>query len=301
MIAKLVGSSGGPALSADTLAERRAAGTTRDVPLALFVERNDYPIPGAVGVQVRVHRPQGVDGPLPCVYSIHGGWYVLGSFDMDDDRLSRWARRYHLIGVSVDYRRSPEVPYPGPLEDCYAGLRWVFDHHEELGVDPNNIGVAGSSAGAGLAAALALLARDRGEFPLKFQVLDAPMIDDRQLTPSSQMGGLVVHDPHTSEYGWRSYLGDLYGNADIPPYAAAARAKDLSGLPPAYIAVGNVDGFRDEAIDYATRLNQAGVPAELHVHAGAPHGVKGFIDTPVALRYSRGIDDWVGQRVRPEA
>ncbi|MET3721980.1 acetyl esterase/lipase [Arthrobacter sp. UYEF21] len=132
-------------------------------------------------------------------------------------------------------------------------------------------------------------------------MLDAPMIDDRQLTPSSQMGGLVVHDPHTSEYGWRSYLGDLYGNADIPPYAAAARAKDLSGLPPAYIAVGNVDGFRDEAIDYATRLNQAGVPAELHVHAGAPHGVKGFIDTPVALRYSRGIDDWVGQRVRPEA
>lgn len=181
---------------------------------------------------------------------MHGGGYVLGSYATDDARLDGWSRSNRCVGVSVEYRLSPETPYPAPLDDCYRGLKWVFEHHHELGADPDRIGVSGTSAGAGLAAGLALLARDRGEVPLRSQLLDAPMIDDRQLTPSSQRDDLVIFDRHSSEFGWRSYLGELYGTPDVPAYAAPARAADLAGLPPAYICVGNVDGFRDDAIDY---------------------------------------------------
>ena len=120
------------------------------------------------------------------------------------------------------------------------------------------------------------------------------MIDDRQQTPSSQRDDLVIFDREASEFGWRCYLGDLYGQPEVPAYAAPARATDLRGLPAAYICVGNVDGFRDDAIGYATRLNQANVPAELHIYAGAPHGVKQFGDVPVARRYIDGINDWIG-------
>ena len=228
---------------------------------------------------------------------MHGGGYVFGSCKMDDVRLEAWSRSYGCIGVSVEYRLSPETPYPGPLEDCYAGLKWVFEHDDELGVDPGRIGLSGTSAGAGLAAGLGLLARDRGELPLRFQLTRRP--DDRRPPddPSSQRDDLVIFDRDSSEFGWRSYLGDLYGKPDVPAYAAPARAADLSGLPPAYICVGNVDGFRDDAIAYATRLNQTGVAAELHVYAGAPHGVKQFVEVPVARRYTNGISDWLGAQL----
>jgi acetyl esterase/lipase len=200
--------------------------------------------------------------------------------------------------VSVEYRLAPETPFPGPLEDCYLGLKWTFEHHRELGIDPGHIGIGGTSAGGGLAAALALLARDRGEVPLRFQLLDCPMLDDRQITPSSQQDGLHIWNRDSNAFGWRSYLGDLYGTPQVPAYAAAARATDVSGLPPAYVCVGAVDGFRDEDIEYATRLNQAGVATELHVYAGVPHGVMLFAGTPVARRYQQGIDEWVGRQLR---
>jgi acetyl esterase/lipase len=283
---------------AETLTAMRAASGKPSAPPSPGVERRDYTVGGDPAVVIRVHRPTGAEGSLPVVYSMHGGGYVLGSYAMDDARLDGWARSYRCVGVSVDYRLSPETPYPGPLDDCYQGLKWVYEHHDELGADPGRIGVSGTSAGAGLAAGLALLARDRGEVPLRFQLLDAPMIDDRQLTPSSQRDDLVIFDRHSNEFGWRSYLGDLYGTPEVPGYAAPARATDLAGLPPAYICVGNVDGFRDDATGYATRLNQAGVPAELHVYAGAPHGVKRFTDVPVARRYIAGINDWIGAQLQ---
>ena len=286
---------------ADTLSVMRAGGSKPSAPPSPGVERRDCSVGGDPPVVIRVHRPAGAEGPLPVVYSMHGGGYVLGSYAVDDARLGGWSRNYQCVGVSVEYRLSPETPYPGPLDDCYRGLKWVFEHHEEIGADPGHIGVSGTSAGAGLAAGLALLARDRGEVPLRFQLLDAPMIDDRQLTPSSQRDDLVIFDRHSSEFGWRSYLGDLYGKPDVPAYAAPARATDLTGLPPAYICVGNVDGFRDDAVSYATRLNQAGVPAELHVYAGAPHGVKRFADVPVARRYVAGINEWIGAQLRAPA
>ncbi len=296
-IAKIISNDPPGVLSAGSLTAMRASAAKPSAPPSDDVERRDHVVAGEPGVVVRVHRPAGATGALPCVYSMHGGGYVTGSYDNDDARLDGWSRAYQCAGVSVEYRLAPETPYPGPLEDCYQGLTWVFDHHGELGVDSGRIGVAGTSAGAGLAAGLAILARDRGEVPLRFQLLDAPMIDDRQVTPSSRRDDLVIFDRHSSEFGWRCYLGALYGTAHVPGYAAPARATDLSGLPPAYVCVGNVNGFRDEAIDYAMRLNQAGVPAELHVHPGAPHGVKRFASVPVAQRYTQGINDWIGRQL----
>jgi acetyl esterase/lipase len=165
-------------------------------------------------------------------------------------------------------------------------------------VDPGRIGIAGVSAGGGLAASLALLARDRGEVPLEFQLLDCPMLDDRQITPSSRLEGLQIWTRESNTFGWRAYLGDRYGTEDVPAYAAAARAEDLTGLPPAYVCVGAVDGFRDEDITYAMRLNQAGVAAELHVFPGAPHGVMMFTETAVAKRYTHTLDDWLARQLR---
>jgi acetyl esterase/lipase len=297
-IAKAIASEPPGQVVAETLGTMRAASNKPSAPPSPGVERRDYSVGGDPAVVIRVHRPADAADRLPVVYSMHGGGYVLGSYATDDARLDGWSKSNRCVGVSVEYRLSPETPYPGPLDDCYRGLKWVFEHYRELGADPDRIGVSGTSAGAGLAAALALLARDRGEVPLRFQLLDAPMIDDRQLTPSSQRDDLVIFDRQSSQFGWRSYLGELYGTPGVPAYAAPARAADLAGLPPAYICVGNVDGFRGDAIDYAARLNQAGVPAELHVYAGAPHGVKRFVDVPVARRYIAGINEWIGAQLQ---
>jgi acetyl esterase/lipase len=198
--------------------------------------------------------------------------------------------------VSVEYRLAPETPYPGPLEDCYAGLRWTFEHAEELGIQPERIGVTGSSAGGGLAAALALLARDRGELAPAFVLLECPMIDDRQITSSSRRHGLPVWSREANEFGWRAYLGERYGG-DVPAYAAPARATDLTGLPPTMVIVGTADGFLDESIDYALRLNHAGVPTDLHVLAGAPHGIRSFARSEITRRWLASISEWLQRRL----
>ena len=199
--------------------------------------------------------------------------------------------------MSVEYRLAPETPYPGPLEDCYRGLKWVYDNATELGVDRARIGVAGISAGGGLAASLALLARDRGEVPLSFQLLDCPMLDDRQQTPSSRLDGLPVWSRESNTFGWRSYLGDRYGTDDVPYTAAPARCPDLSGLPRSFVSVGTVDGFRDEDVDYALRLNQAGIPCELHVYPGASHGYQMAIDSAIARQSARDAKEWLARMV----
>jgi acetyl esterase/lipase len=289
-----------PTIDPDNLETIRSLSLGGGVELSDAVERRDIVVPGDPDVVIRVHRPKGVEGPLPCLYSIHGGGYVMGSYAMDDARFDAWCPKFGCVGVSVEYRLAPETPYPGPLDDCYLGLQWVWSHHEEIGVDPGHIGIGGVSAGGGLAAGLALLARDRGEVPVRFQLLDCPMLDDRQVTPSSQLDDLAIWSRDSNTFGWRSYLGDLYGTDDVPAYAAPARATDLSGLPPAYVCVGAVDGFRDEDIEYARRLNQAGVPADLHVFTGAPHGVMMFTESHVAQRYSRGVTDWVERQLRAD-
>ena len=285
-------------LTAESLPTIRAQGLAvgGQVELSDDVERVDHTVPGPEGapdVVLRVHTPKGMTGPLPCVYSIHGGGYVLGSYEMDDLRFDQWCPRLGIVGVSVEYRLAPETPYPGPLEDCYAGLSWVFGHAEQLGIDRSRIGIAGASAGGGLAAGLALLTRDRGQLELAFQMLIYPMIDDRRVTPSSSWE-VPIWSPANNEFGWRCYLGPLYGTDGIPPYAAATRATDLTGLPPAFVCVGTMDGFCDEDIEYAQRLNHAGVPTELHVYAGAPHGFDGFAPmAPLARRCRREMREWL--------
>jgi acetyl esterase/lipase len=175
--------------------------------------------------------------------------------------------------VSVEYRLAPETPHPGPVEDCYAGLAWTAAHAAELGIDPDRIIVGGASAGGGLSAAVALLARDRGGPALAGQLLMCPMLDDRNDTLSSlQMTGLGIWDHAANDLGWTALLGDAKGGPDVSPYAAPARATDLSGLPPAYIDVGSAETFRDEDVAYATRIWQAGGIAELHVWPGGFHG-----------------------------
>jgi triacylglycerol lipase len=253
-------------------------------PLSDAVTRTDHVVPGDPDVPVRVHRASGADGLLPCVYSIHGGGYVIGSYAMDDGWFDTLCPNVGVVGASVEYRLAPDTPFPGPLEDCYRGLVWTYEHADELGVDRDRIGVHGVSAGGGLAAALALLARDRGEVPLAFQVLDSPMLDDRQITPSSPLDGLVVWTRESNAFGWRAYLGELSGRDDVPVTAAPGRAEvaDLAGLPPAFVSVGAVDGFVDEDVDYALRLNRAGVPTELHVYPGACHGYQIAVDSDVA-------------------
>lgn len=268
-------------------------------PLSDAVERTEHVVPGANGapdVRVRVHRPKGLEGELPCIYSIHGGGYVLGNYDMDDLRFDNWLPTLGAVGVSVDYRLAPETSYPGPLEDCYSGLKWVFDNANTIGVDRNRIGISGASAGGGLAAGLALLARDRGELAAAFQMLIYPMIDDRLTTPSSQWK-VPIWSPSNNEFGWRCYLGELYGRDDVPPYAAAARAEDLSGLPPTGIWVGTADVFCDEDITYAQRLIQAGVPTELHVYPGAPHAFDAFPSAPISERCRRDMRSWLSSAV----
>lgn len=279
-------------------AQRKAA--LAAVTLSGEVDQRDYTVPGPAGapdIVIRVYRAKGATGDLPCVYWIHGGGYVLGSYDSEDLRFDKWCPALNCVGVSVEYRLAPETPYPGPLEDCYAGLSWVYQNAASIGVDPTRIGIGGASAGGGLAAGLALLARDRGEIPLIFQLLVYPMIDDRRITVSSGWE-VPVWPPTSNERGWKAYLGGLEGDA-IPAYAAPTRATDLSGLPPAFIPVGSLDGFLDEDIDYAQRLIRAGVPAQLSIYPGGPHGFDSMMPgSGLGRRARRDMEEWLAAMMR---
>jgi acetyl esterase/lipase len=237
-------------------------------------------VPGPAGdpdVSLLICRPTGATTPLAAVYHTHGGGMIIGDNRSGIDEMLTWAEQLNLVVVSVEYRLAPETPHPGPVEDCYAGLVWTAEHADELGIDPDRIVVAGASAGGGLAAALALMARDRGGPALLGQLLIYPMIDDRNDTPSSiQMAGLGIWDHTANTTGWGALLGDAAGGPDVSPYAAPARATDLSGLPPAFIDVASAETFRDEDVAYATRIWQAGGCAELHVWPGGYHGFDGF-------------------------
>jgi len=244
------------------------------------VTQEDRQIPGPAGdpdVRVRIYRPREQNEVLPGFLWIHGGGYVLGGIDGDDYGNKLRVKNVGCTIVSVDYRRAPEYPYPAPVEDCYAALKWMFDHAGDLGVDPSRIALGGASAGGGLAAGLALLARDRKETDVVFQMLIYPMIDDRNTLPASEtLPDTLIWSRAKNRFGWSCYLGREPGGDDVAYTAAASRAADLTGLPPALVVVGDLDLFVDEDIEYARRLIQTGVPTELHVYPGAYHGFNGF-------------------------
>ena len=246
-----------------------------DPPVPLDVDELLVPGPaGAPDVRVRRYRPADNDGPLPALVYIHGGGFVAGSLELYDADCRRIAAEVGAVVFSVDYRLAPEHPFPAGLEDCYATLVWLADQAGELGVDPDRIAVGGESAGGGLAAGVALLARDRGGPRLCLQFLGIPELDDRLATES--MRRLGADTPITTlangEISWDSYLGkEVRGTDQVSPYAAPTRAADLSGLPPALVTAYELDALRDEGIDYAHRLLAAGVPTELHVYPGAFH------------------------------
>jgi acetyl esterase/lipase len=215
------------------------------------------------GVGVRLHRPVGVDQPGPALLWIHGGGYVMGTAKQDDALCHRFVRELGITVAAVDYRVAPEHPYPTPLEDCYSALTWLA---ALPAIDPARVAIGGASAGGGLAAALALLARDRGELTPTLQLLAYPMLDDRSSTAPKNLN-YRLWSPKSNQFGWAAYLG----NAD-PQTAVPARRDDLSGLPPAWIGVGTQDLFHDEDLAYAERLTAAGVPCQVEVVPGAFHG-----------------------------
>ena len=216
------------------------------------------------------------DSPSPdrgALYYMHGGGMVFFDLTMSDLLCATIARNLDVVVVSVDYRLAPEFPDPTPLEDCYTGLAWLFEHAPGFGIDRSRIAIGGASAGGGLAAGLALLARDRGELAPCFQLLTYPMIDDRNQTASSHfVTSSKVWNREANLAGWKAYLGDRAGGDEVSIYAAPARAEDLRGLPPTIITVGDLDLFLDEDLTYAQRLMAAGVPTEVHVYPGAYHG-----------------------------
>lgn len=243
------------------------------------VDIQEVTVPGpdrAPEVALRIYRPRSVQGPLPVVYSIHGGGFVLGSPDVDHDWNLLLCRGLTALVVSVDYRLAPEHPFPAPLEDCYAGLTGLVANAAELGVRADRVALWGDSAGAGLAAALTLLARDREGPAICFQHLCSPALDDRLETASArQFTDTPVWNRHSARLSWEAYLGEgVRGTTDVSPYAAPARAGagDLSGLPPAYVSVMEFDPLRDEGAAYAHALRAAGVPAQLRLLPGTFHG-----------------------------
>ena len=228
---------------------------------------------GLLELRVRIYKPADVSGSLPGIFFIHGGGMIMGSIEGENLKAAMLCETIQSVVVSVEYRLAPENPYPAPVQDCYEALVWMSKNATELGFDPDRLAIVGGSAGGGLAIATALMARDQ-EFPkLCFQMANYPMIDDRNETPSSkEITDVGIWDREANIEAWDWYLGGKTADE----YAAPARAIDLSGLPPTFIDAGELDLFRDEDIEFAKRLLQAGVTTELHVYPGAYHASESF-------------------------
>lgn len=289
-----------PPLKAEGIPALRAATAAYVEDLSAFdVERTDLEVPGYQGVDIglTVFRPRGLSADAPVLYTIHGGGMIVGDRLMSITPGLTWAVEHGAVLTTVEYRLAPEHPDPTPVEDCYAGLRWVAEHAAELGGDPSRIVVTGVSAGGGLAAGTALLARDRGGPALLGQLLVCPMLDDRDATVSArQYDGVGMWDRAANRVGWRALLGDRCGTADVSVHAAPARARDLSGLPATFLDVGSAEVFRDEVVAYATQLWADGGVAELHVWPGGTHGYDLIApQAPVSRAAVRARTEWLGR------
>ncbi|NUW43612.1 alpha/beta hydrolase [Nonomuraea rhodomycinica] len=254
------------------------AAMARPAPDTTGLEIEDRVVPADPGVPVRIYRPHGAQG---AVVWLHGGGFVMGDLDTEHLWAARIAEGSGAVVISVDYRRAPEHRFPAALDDVYAVLSWTAEHAAELGIAPERIAVGGHSAGGGLAAQVTLRARERQGPPIRFQLLNEPELDDRQESWSARNftdTPWITRDVVTAS--WRHYLG----SGPATPAAAPARAADLSGLPPAYIATAEFDPNRDEGIDYALRLLQAGVSVELHQWPGTFHGSQAILSAEISQR-----------------
>ncbi|MEJ2889610.1 alpha/beta hydrolase [Actinomycetospora aeridis] len=287
--------------------------------------RRGMSVPGAVDTWLRARVPRGLTrteehvtrpdgstlrlfvyrstgprtGDAPGLLWIHGGGYASGAPEYEAAGLRPLISGSGAVVVSPAYRLSTEAPYPAALDDCYAALRWLRDHAERLGVRSDRIAVAGASAGGGLTAATTLYARDRGKVAVAFQMPIYPMIDDRGDTASTRDNDAPVWDAVTNRSAWRMYLGDLAGTADVPAYAAPARATDFSGLPPTLTYVGDIEAFRDETVAYVENLRAAGVPVEFREFPGAYHGFDAIVPKAAVSVAARAFrDQWFGYAVR---
>jgi acetyl esterase len=258
------------------------------------IEVRDISVPGPDGapsIPARTYRPDGPSSsPRPCLLDIHGGGFVIGQLEMQHPTSVEMARDLDIVVVTLNYRLAPEHPFPAGLDDCYATLSWIHEHADELGVDPARVGIGGQSAGGGLAAGLALLARDRGGPAVCFQMLGIPELDHRLETTSMRtfVDTPLWHRPN-AELSWQHYLGA--DRSDVSPYASPSLAADLIGLPPAYVSTMEYDPLRDEGIQYALRLLGAGVPVELHSFPGTFHGSAMFTTAAVSQRAHREMLD----------
>ncbi|MEV6206937.1 alpha/beta hydrolase [Kitasatospora sp. NPDC051914] len=265
----------------DPLAARKSfAGLAAAVPApdTSGLEVEDRTVPGDPDVPVRIYRPHRAQG---AVVWLHGGGFVMGGLDTEHPWAARIAQASGAVVVSVGYRLAPEHPYPAALDDACAVLAWTADNAAGLGVDPQRIAVGGHSAGAALTAAVALRTRDEQGPAIRFQLLNQAGLDDRQETWSQRNftdTPWMTRDKVTAS--WGHYLG----SRPATPYAAPARAADLSGLPPAYIATAEFDPNRDEALGYGLRLLQSGVQVELHQWPGTFHGSQAILSAEISQR-----------------
>ncbi|WP_343950125.1 alpha/beta hydrolase [Nonomuraea longicatena] len=284
-----------PTITPEMIAPMRAGGgawtpSIEELLAGRDIRREDRTVPGPAGapdVVLSIFR-SGTAAAAPAVYTIHGGGFVFGDRFAEIDEALGWVEEHGVVLVSVEYRMPPEHPDPAPVEDCYAGLVWTAANAGDLGIDPGRIVLHGSSAGGGLAAGTALLARDRSGPSVLGQLLVAPMLDERNDSPSAhQFAGVGVWDRGSNDTGWNALLGARRGTEAVTPYASPSRARDLSGLPPAFVDVGSTETFRDEAVEFASRLWQAGVQAELHVWPGVWHGFDVMLPTAALSRAAR--------------
>jgi len=238
------------------------------------VTMEDRMIPGPAGEQkIRIYQAKNSVKPAPALVYIHGGGMILGSIEGEAASAQMYCAQTGATVISVDYRKAPEFPYPCGPEDCYSAAMWVFDNATALGIDTKNIGIYGGSAGGGLVLAVALMARDRNSMSFKYMLPIYPMIDDRNETSSThEVTEIGIWDRAGNIEAWNWYLGGKSADG----YAAPARATDLSGLPPAFIDVGELDAFRDEDTEFALRLLKSGVACEFRIYPGAYHASEIF-------------------------
>ena len=295
---------GSTPVTTETLEQRRAPVespadlTSADLEAAGLIRR-DVTVPGHEGAPVTLSIIQRADHTVgPGLYHLHGGGMILGTRFSGTRGYLDWITELDAVLVTAEYRLAPEFPDPTPVEDAYAGLVWTAEHAKELGID--RLFGLGSSAGGGLMAGCALLARDRRGPELAGQVLLCPMLDDRQATASQRQFGSVYAgwDSRSNAFGWAALLGDTVGGPDVSVYAAPARATDLVGLPPTYLDCGTTDLFRDEDVAFASALLSAGVDTELHLWAGGFHGFELCApQAPVSIAAHAARTAWLRRRL----